>query len=130
MSGVEQENLRREIAAADHRKYLDAEAKLLELRKDALAMAQPLFKRLIGGLDNELNDAAFAAEQRLDRSGIPIKQGDEWTLHDDATCKALWSCRQIAEKTRVAIVENGDDGVGSVQCFLTDEPAVPFQWLN
>jgi hypothetical protein len=129
MSGVEQENLRREIQRCDHRKYLEAEAKLAELRKEALAMAQPLFKRLIKGFDDELNDAALAAEQRLDRNGIPLKQGDEWALHDDAICKALWSCRQIAEKTRVEVGQTGD-GIGSVQWFLTDEDGVPFQWLN
>jgi hypothetical protein len=126
MSGVEQENLRREIMACDHSKYLEVEAKLAELRKEALVMAQPLFRRLIKSLDDELNDVALVAEQRLDRNGIRLKHGEVWTLHDDATCKALWSCRQIAEKTRVAIVENGD-GVGSVQWFLIDEPGVPFE---
>jgi hypothetical protein len=90
---------------------------------------EPIFRRLVRSLDDELNAAAIAAEQRLDAGGIPIKQGDSWILHSDAICQALWSCREIATKTFVALQEH-QDGIGSVQWFCTDEESVPFQWLS
>jgi hypothetical protein len=128
MSGVEQENLRREIQKADHEKYLAAEAKLRELRKEAFVMVEKIFTRLIESLNSKLYEAAAAAEQRLDAAGLPVKNGDLWMLHDDAICKALWSCRHVAEKTLVEL-QGHQDGIGACQFFLTEEQGVPFQWL-
>ena len=70
MSGVEQEQLRREITKCDNQKFVEAEAKLGELRKEAFAMAEPMFKRLIRSLDDELQSAAIESEQRLDVQGF------------------------------------------------------------
>jgi hypothetical protein len=127
MSGVEQENLRREITKCDNQKFVEAEAKLGELRKEAFAMAEPMFKRLIKSLDDELQSAAIESEQRLDRAGLPIRNGDSWMLRDDVIAKALWSCRNITEKTRIELLQYRD-GIGSIQFFCTDEDGVPFTW--
>ena len=129
LKGIPAELMKREIDGCDYGKWSQAQARLAELRKEASAMAEPLFKRLIKNLDAELNNVAIAAESRLELTGIPIKQGEEWTLHQDVTCKALWSCREIAQKTRIEVGQIGD-GIGSVQFFLTEEEGVPFQWLN
>jgi hypothetical protein len=128
LSGYEQEMLRRSIAAADHGKHLAAQARLAELRKEAFELVKPIFKRLIESLDDELNDSALEAEQRLDRAGVPVRNGDEWMLHNDAVCKALWSCRNLVEKTFCAVAESGD-GIAAVQWYCTSEEHTPFQWV-
>jgi hypothetical protein len=126
LSGVEQENLRREISKCDNEKYLAAEAKLAALRTEAFELVQPIVKRLVKSLSDELNDAALDAEQRLDKAGLPIRAGASWLLHDDAICKALWSCRFKAEVLLTELsVENS---IGVVQFFLTDEEHTPFSW--
>jgi hypothetical protein len=128
MSGVEQEQLRREITAADNGKFVAAETRLSELREETFLLAVPVFRRLIDSLDAELNENAIASEQRLDRAGIPVKDGAEWALHGDMLCCALWSQRRIVEKTFGALQEHRD-GIGACQFLLTDEANVPFQWL-
>ena len=126
MSGVEQENIRREITKCDHEKYLAAEDKLRELRKEAFELVQPIVKRLVKSLSDELNDTALDAERRLDNAGLPIKSGATWMLHDDAICKALWSCRFKAE---VLLTElSPENAVATVQFFLTSESDTPFSW--
>lgn len=128
MSGTEQELLRREIGKADPAKFTEAETRLAELREETFLLAAPIFRRLIASLDGELNENAIASEQRLDRAGIPVKDGAEWALHGDMLCCALWSQRRIVEKTFAAFQEHRN-GVGACQYLLTDETNVPFQWL-
>jgi hypothetical protein len=126
MNGVEQENLRREIAKANHEKYLAAEAKLDALRREALDLVTPVVKRLVKSLSDELNAAALDAEQRLDKAGLPIKSGSAWTLHSDVICRALWSRRFMAE---VLLTElSPGNAIGVVQFFLTSEENTPFAW--
>ena len=126
MSGVEQENLRREITKCDHEKFVAAQAKLAALRKEAFELVQPIVKRLVKSLSDELNDAALDAEQRLDRAGLPIKDGAVWMLHSDAVCRALWSCRFRAE---VLLTElSPENSIATVQYFLTSEQNTPFHW--
>jgi hypothetical protein len=47
-------------------------------------------------------------------------------LHEDAVCRALWSCRVKVEKALVAIEPNS--AVGAVQFFLSNEERTPFNW--
>ena len=126
VSGVEVETLRREMTRADHSKYLEAEAKLAELRKEAFEMAGPLFKRLISDLSNQLHETTVGAEQRLADAGIPLKDGDKWLLHDDSLCKALWSQRHIAERTLSEL--SPDSAIGAIQWLCSREDGVPFAW--
>ena len=49
-------------------------------------------------------------------------------LHNDAVCRALWSCRHVTEKT-LGELQKHRGGIGSCQWFLTSEEHVPFQWL-
>ena len=126
MSGVEQENLRREITRADHEKYLAAEAKLADLRREAFELVQSIVKRLVKSLNDELNDAALDAEQRLDKAGLPVRAGASWMLHDDAVCRALWSCRGKAEALLASL--SLENAIATVQYFLTTEENTPFSW--
>ena len=90
-------------------------------------MVEKIFKRLIESLNSGLNETAIASEERLDRAGLPIRNGDAWMMHDDAVCRALWSCRNITDNTRIELLQLRA-GIGSVQSFCTDEPGVPFEW--
>jgi hypothetical protein len=45
-------------------------------------------------------------------------------LHQDAICKALWSQRNIAEKTLAELQEHRD-GIGGLQWFTSYEDGVP-----
>jgi hypothetical protein len=85
--------MKREIAACDHNKWLEAQAKLNELREEAFKLVELIFRRLVKSLDTELSDAALEGEHRLDRARLPIKQGNEWLMHHDVLCRALWSQR-------------------------------------
>ena len=127
LKGIGLELKKREIAACDYDKWVEAQAKLSELRAQAFEMAKSLLNRLIEGLNSELNENAIASERRLDAAGLPIKNGAEWLLHEDVLCCALWSQRSIASKTLTAVSEVRD-GIGSIQWFCTGEPGVPFQW--
>jgi len=137
-SAVELEEIRREITKADHGKHLEALAKLGKLRRAASELASTIFQRLIETLDIELNEAAFEAEARLNKIGLPIRGPSHldsagkhtegaWMLHNDSICQALWSQRHVVEKTFAALCP--DRAVGCVQWFCTDEESVPFSWL-
>jgi hypothetical protein len=130
LKGVGLELMRREIVACDHSKWQAAHDTLAELRTEAFEQfAKPILRRLVKSLEAELNEAALAAEARLDKAGIPVRYSDgTWMLHSDAICRALWSQRNIVEKTFVAIVESGN-GIPAVQWLCTDEEHTPFQWL-
>jgi hypothetical protein len=136
-SAVELEEIRREITKADHGKYLEAQAKLGELRRAAYELASTIFRKLTETVDRELNEAAVEAEARLNKIGIPI-QGPAhldsagkhtegpWMLHNDSICQALWSQRFIAEKTFAGLTP--DSAIGATQWFCSDESGVPFSW--
>ena len=70
--GVGAELLRREMAACNHDVYLSAQAKLAELREEALRLITPIAKRLVKSFADELNDVAVEAEGRLNKSGLPV----------------------------------------------------------
>jgi hypothetical protein len=126
--GIPGELLRREIALCDHDKFLKAQERLAELRAAAFTLVEPIFRRLVQSYGNDLNEEALVSEQRLDKSGLPIRSGNEWLLHSDSVCRALWSCRHVTEKTRAALLEHRD-GVGATQYLCTSEEGVPFQWV-
>jgi hypothetical protein len=128
VSGVEIETLRREMAAADHSKFLEAQDKLQELRKKALELAEQLFKRLAKDLNEQLHETTVGAEQRLAEAGLPIKVGDAWVLHDDSLSKSLWSCRHIVEKTLSGL--SPDNAIGATQWLCSSEEGVPFQFAS
>ena len=128
VSGVEIETLRREMAAADHAKFLEAQDKLQELRKKALELAEQLFKRLAKDLNEQLHETTVGAEQRLAEAGLPLKVSDAWVLHDDSLCKALWSCRHITERTLSEL--NDNNSIGCIQWMCSDEEGVPFSFAS
>ena len=89
---------------------------------------EPIFRRLIAGYDNELNQEALAAESRLDRAGLPVRSGTvECILRTDSICRALWSCRHIVERTLSELTR--DSAIGATQWLCSDEAGVPFQCL-
>ena len=124
--GTAAEFLRREMSACNHEAYLAAETKLAELRREAFELVKPIVKRLVKSLSDELNDAALAAEQRLDKAGLPVRAGATWLLHDDVLIKALWSCRGKAETLLASL--SPETAIGTVQYFITTEENVPFSW--
>ena len=127
VKGVGRELLRREMTNCDHEKYLEAQAELAKLRAEALKLIEPIAKRLIKSLADELNDTALVAEERLNKAGLPIRAGGVvWLLHSDPLVTALWSCRGKAEQLLASLsVENA---IGCVQFFCTNEEHVPFSW--
>jgi hypothetical protein len=128
VTGVEMQKMRAEMASCDHGKFLDAQEKLRELRETAFRLVEPIFRRLIQSYDSELIETARDAEHRLDKAGLPIRNGNSWLLHSDVTSLALWSCRHAAERT-YAEIQTHRDGIGCVQYFCTDESGVPFTWI-
>ena len=126
VSGVEVELLRREMTAADHSKFLEAQDKLAELQKQAFEMAEAILGRLISDLSNQLHETTVGAEQRLSEAGLPLRDGDKWLLHDDSLCKAIWSQRHISERTLSEL--SPDNSIGAIQWLTSDEDGVPFSW--
>ena len=93
------------MAACDHDAYLAAQAELAKLREEALALVQPIAKRLVKSLSDELNDVALTAEERWTKSGLPVRCNGNvdsrtgqpstmWMLHTDPLVTAIWSCRE------------------------------------
>jgi hypothetical protein len=134
--GFEGEMMRRRIRAADPDKYNTAQVRLTDLRKEAMDLVTPVLRRVLVNYSESLAEAAVAAEARLEANGLPIRDhskvtikspnADTWVLHDDAVCRALWSCRVKIEKTLVAI--EPDNAIGAVQYFLSTEEFTPFNW--
>ena len=75
VKGVGRELLRREMTNCDHDAYLAAMAELAKLRQEALALVTPIVKRLAKSLADELNTTALTAEERLEKSGLPVRTG-------------------------------------------------------
>ena len=128
LKSIPAELMKRDIAKCDHVKFIEAQEKLTALRKEALALVSPIFKRLVKSLDDQLNETAIGAEQRLAAAGLPVRNGEAWLLHDDALCKAVWSCRHIAERTLAEL--SPENAIGATQWFCSDEEDVPFTWLT
>jgi hypothetical protein len=136
IGGVEGEMKRRAIRAADPGKYEAAQAQLAQLRQEALDLVTPVLRRVLVDYSESLAEAAVAAEARLEANGLPIRDrskvtinspnADTWVLHDDAVCRALWSCRVKIKKTLFGL--QSDNAVGAVQYFLTNEEHTPFTW--
>jgi hypothetical protein len=126
--GVERERIRRELSQCDHAAFEASQAKLVELRTQAFELAKPVLVRLIENFNANLEEAALAGEQRLEKVGLPIRNGDSWMMHHDCVCQMFWSCRRIAEKT-LAELEQHRDGIGAIQELLTSEEHTPFNWV-
>jgi hypothetical protein len=125
--GVAAEILRREMTACNHEVFLTAQERLAKLRVEAFELVQPITKRLVKSLADELNDTALTGEQRLDKAGLPVRDGATWLLHDDVLIKSLWSCRGKAEAALAALsVENS---IAAIQFFCTSEEHTPFIWV-
>ena len=124
--GVEGEMLRAEIGAADHARFVGAQDKLAQLRQEALDLIVPVLRRVLVSYSESLAQAAVDAEARLEANGLPLRAGNEWTLHDDAICRALWSCRIKIERTLFEI--QPINAVGATQFLLTSEESTPFNW--
>jgi hypothetical protein len=116
------------VALSAFSSNLASQTRLAELRAAAFTLVEPILRRLIQSYAAALNEEALGSEARLDKSGLPIRNGVEWTLHTDAVCRALWSCRHKVEKTHAALLEHRD-GIGAMQFLCSDEPGVPFEWL-
>ena len=128
LKGIPAELMKREIATCDYNAWAQAQERLRELREEAFLLVVPIFRRLVQSLDGELNENAIASEQRLDRAGLPVRLGAEWCLHEDMLCRAIWSQRNVVEKTFARFQEHRD-GIGACQYFLTDETNVPHSWV-
>ena len=92
----------------DHGAFLAAQAELAKLREKALALVQPIAKRLAKSLADELNEMALTAEQRLDNSGLPVSLTGKVDSHSGqptvaGCCIPTHSSRRfgpVAEKLR------------------------------
>ena len=117
------------MSKADREKYNEAQTKLAGLRQEAMDLVAPVLRRLLVSYSESLAQAALEAEARLEANGLPIRNGNEWVLHQDAICRALLSCRVKVEKPLFELQPLG--AVGAVQFFLCSaeqEPHTPFSW--
>jgi hypothetical protein len=127
--GFEGEMMRRRLRAADHSKWEAAETRLAQLRQEAMDLITPVLRRLLVSYSESLAQAALEAEARLEANGLPLRSANLWTLHEDAVCRALWSCRVKVEKALFEL--HPLSAVGAVQFFLCSperEPQTPFNW--
>ena len=124
--GVDGEMKRRAIRAADSEKYNAAQTRLAELRQEAMDLVTPVLRRLLGSYSESLAQAALAAEASLEANGLPIRNSNQWVLHQDAICMALLSCRVKVEKALFELQPRS--AVSAVQFFLTNEERTPFNW--
>jgi hypothetical protein len=127
--GVEGEMKRRAIRAADPAKYNAAQTRLAQLRQEAMNLVAPVLRRVLVSYSESLAQAAVEAEARLEANGLPIRNGNQWVLHEDAVCRALLSCRVKVEKALFEL--HPLSAVGAVQFFLCcpeREPHTPFNW--
>jgi hypothetical protein len=79
---VAAQECRRKRDACDHSRFLDAAAKLFELRELAGSTSISLLNRLYGVLDDELGKYAFQREESLQRLGIPLFVERRAETHD------------------------------------------------
>jgi hypothetical protein len=126
LKGINAELMKREISRCDPVKFVEGQDKLAELRKEAFELVEPIFKRLAKSLNDELNETAIAAEERMERAGLPVKNGDSWMLHGDAICQAIWSRRHIAERTLSELTV--DSAIGATQWLTSNEEGAPFNF--
>jgi hypothetical protein len=124
--GLDGELLRRKITAANHGTYLGAEEELAKLRLEAIELAKGYLKRLVQTFNEALNASAAEAEKRIESENLPIINGDEWLLHDDGVCAALWFRRTKAQQVLDQLEPS--TSIGVCQYFLTSEAGVPFAW--
>ena len=117
---------RRAIRAADHSKWEAAQTRLAELRQEAIELVAPVLRRVLVSYSESLAQAALEAEARLEANGLPLRNGNEWVLHEDAVCRALLSCRVKVEKALFELQPLS--AVGAVQFLLTNEEGTPFNW--
>jgi hypothetical protein len=96
--GVEGEMMRRRMSKADPEKYNEAQTKLAELRQEAMDLIAPVLRRVLVSYFEELAQAAIEAEARLEAIGLPLRNGNSWTLHENCICRALLSCKVKVEK--------------------------------
>ena len=124
--GVEGEMMRRRMSKADPEKYNEAQTKLAELRQEALDLIAPVLRRVLVSYSEALAQAAIEAEARLEANGLPLRNGNSWTLHEDSICRALLSCKVKVEKTLFELQPLS--AVGACQFCLTTESSTPFNW--
>jgi hypothetical protein len=80
-------------------------------------------RALPAGTPKEREQAAVEAEARLEANGLPVCDVNSWTLHDDAVCRALWSCRVKVEKALFDLHPLG--ALALTQHCLTTEQNTP-----
>ena len=124
--GVEGEMMRRRISKADPEKCNEAQTKLAELRQEAKDLIAPVLRRVLVSYSEALAQAAIEAEARLEANGLPLRNGNSWTLHEDSICRALLSCKVKVEKALFELQPLS--AVGACQFCLTTESSTPFNW--
>jgi hypothetical protein len=121
--GVDGEMLRRKMSQADHSIFLAAEARLAEIRQQSMDLITLVPRRLLVSYSESLAQAVVEAEARLEANGLPVCDVNSWTLHDDAVCRALWSCRVKVEKALFDLHPLG--ALALTQHCLTTEQNTP-----
>jgi hypothetical protein len=135
--GFERSRLRKEIEQCDRETFLGAQQRMTELREAAIALAKPIFERLVTEFDKELNATAIAREAELGKMGLAIYsdkldqrgvQVREFALHVDPVINGWQARREIARST--AITLNHRNSIGATQYLCSDETGpFPFSWL-
>ena len=133
--GFEIAQLRKELEKCDYQTFVNAQNRLAELRKEAIAMCTPILERLIDSFDRQLTEQAIVREKELQTMGIALfHDGNDiagyptrtYELHSDPILNGLHVRREVARhKLGMEPVE----AIGAAQWLCTPEEGTPFHWL-
>lgn len=123
LTPLEIQTIRKEMVSCDHQQHIIAQSELNELRESAADLASLILQRLIISFDEELNERAWEAEDRLTKDFIPLKNGDDYGLWrmPDVVNRHAW--REIARNWLKNL--SHENSVGAIQWLASSEEHVP-----
>ncbi len=131
--------MKKQIAEADHGKFVEADAKMRKLEGDAAAVVKPALSRLVESYDSELVEYSAQRESELLAHDLPIfedtmKDGREYrhyALWADRVAISLHSCREVARERLQAfsptdhyseVEKNSRFAISTLVFLATSEP--------
>ncbi len=124
---AQRQAINREIVSCDHQQFLVAIHQFRELRKSAEDLAKTILGRLVKSFDDELNERALEAEERLTKDFIPLKNGNDWECWRQPFVTNCHSWREVCRNALKNL--NAENSIGAIQWLATTEentPSVPW----
>lgn len=127
LSPVERQQVQEEIRNCNHAEFLVALQQMREYRDVACDLAKTILGRLVQGFNEELNERAWAAEERLAQDFIPFLNQGNWELHRQPDVVARHAWRELCRNALRYL--SHENSIGSIQWLATQEentPSVPW----